>query len=124
MITKEKIVLGLGILLAGLLQTGELAAQSQSKKDSKEMTKSSEKKEGMQKKTGTVYLNESFESHDVDSAPDLSELERDEMVTVIDGAGKVGSGKVLHFNDDDTDELGAMELNIGDSAMGLSLIHI
>ena len=117
MITKMNIALVLGILLAGL-QAGELAAQSQSKKEG-----SGAKKAMGEKMTGTVLLKENFESQDVDSSPDLSELERDEMVTVIDGGGKVGSGKVLHFNDDDTDELGAMELNVRDSALGSMYIE-
>ena len=43
-------------------------------------------------------------------------------MTVVDGGGKAGSGKVAHFNDSD-DELGAMEYNLGDSKLGSMYIE-
>jgi len=95
----------LGIALAGFLQSQELAAQSQTKDA------------GAMGQGGKVYLHETFEDHDVDSAPEISNLERVEQVTVVDGAGKAGSGKVAHYNDSD-DELGALEYNLGDSELG------
>ena len=100
--TRTNIVLG--IALAITLQTQHSAAQSQSKDAAKT--------------SGKVYLHETFESHDIDRVPEVSELERVEMVTVINGGEKVGSGKVAHFDDSDDTQSGAMEYNLGNSGLG------
>ena len=137
----------LAIVLAGFLQSQELAAQSQSKtvEGAAQAAEGSMKKgegaakaaEGSMKKGegemakaemgqgGKVLLHETFDKHDIDSSPEILELERVDQVTVVDGGGKAGEGKVAHFNDAD-EELGAMEYNLGDSELGsmLSLIHI
>ena len=96
----------LGVLIAGVLQSGELVAQPPAADQA-----------------GTVYLHETFESYDVDSAPGAAELQRVKLVTVVDGGGKVGSGKVAHYNDDDTENGGAMEYNVGESALGSMYIE-
>lgn len=125
MITKKASVV-LGFVLVFALQAQELNAQSGSKTEGSQ-TKAAE---GSQAKTetatkgqgGKVLLHETFESHKIDSSPYVSSLERDEQVTVVDGGGKAGSGKVAHFNDSD-DELGAMEYNLGDSKLGSMYIE-
>ena len=71
---------------------------------------------------GVVYLDENFESFDVGAEPKIPMLQRVELVTVGDGGGKVGTGKVARFNDSDTDVGGAMEYNVGDS--GASVLYI
>ena len=71
---------------------------------------------------GTVYLHETFDSFEIDSAPNAPQLQRVDKVTVVDGAGRVGSGKVARFNDSDTEKGGAMEYLVGSS--GLSGMHI
>ena len=111
MVIKKASVI-LGIVLAGFLQSQELAAQSQSKAADGSQTKTAMTGQG-----GKVLLHETFESHKIDRSPDVSSLERDEQVTVVDGEGKVGSGQVAHFNDSD-DEIGALEYNLGDSELG------
>ena len=138
-VTKTSIVLG--IVLAGFLQSQQLAAQDAAKSAAGSMKKEAQgavqAAEGSAKKTaegsmkkddgamakvemgqgGKVLLHETFDSHDIGDAPEVSALERVEQVSVIDGAGKAGSGKVAHFNDSD-DELGALEYNVGDSELG------
>ena len=101
----------LAFLLVGVWQTGELVAQTATKGEQEKMQ---EKEKGQ---GGTVFLHETFDDHDIDSAPEVSALERVEQVTVVDGGGKAGSGKVARFNDSDTEELGAMEYNVGESAL-------
>ena len=103
----------LGFVLAGVLQAGELAAQSATKGEQGKM----------QEQGGLVLLHETFEDHDIDSVPEVSALERVEKVTVIDGAGKAGSGKVARFNDSDKEELGAMEYNVGESALSTMYVE-
>ena len=138
MIARASIVLG--IVLAGFLQSQELAAQTESKavegatqaaegsmkKGAEGATQAAEgsqtKAEGTMAKAkmgqgGKVLLHETFDGHDIDSEPEILELERVDQVTVVDGAGKTGSGKAAHFNDAD-DELGALEYNVGDSELG------
>jgi len=108
------------IVLAGVLLAGELAAQSQSTtktaEDATEMTSGSGKKMSGASE-GTVFLHETFDSFDVDSVPSVSQLQRSSLVKVVDGGGKVGAGKVAHYNDDDTETGGAMEDTVGDSAL-------
>ena len=108
------------IVLAGVLLAGELAAQSQSTtktaEDATEMTSGSGKKMSGASE-GTVFLHETFDSFDVDSVPSVSQLQRSSLVKVVDGGGKVGAGKVAHYNDDDTETGGAMEYTVGDSAL-------
>ena len=128
-----------GIILAGVFSAGELAAQSAPKtKDAKEMVDGSAKKtaEGSQEKTmegsgkkmmgasaSTVFLHETFDSFEVDSVPTADQLQRDKLVKVADGGGKVGSGKVAHYNDDSDEDGGAMEYNVGDSALSSCLLY-
>lgn len=92
-------------IIACLLPAGELAAQPPV---AEEPTQTA----------GTVYLHETFENFEIDSTPDASELQRVKLVTVVDAGAKVGSAQVAHFNDDDTEEGGAMEYNVGESALG------
>ena len=91
-----------GVFVVGIFQFGELAAQPPTATGSV---------------AGTVYLDETFESFDVGATPDSAELERVKLVTVVEGGGKVGSAKVAHFNDNDTQDGGAMEYNVGQSAL-------
>lgn len=103
---------GLGIVLAGILSAGESAAQSDSAVKSSDSAK-----ENAIATAGTVFLHETFESFDADSVPSVSQLQRSNLVKVADGGGKVGSGKVAHFNDNDTETGGAMEYTVGGSAV-------
>ena len=136
-----------GIILAGVFSAGELAAQSAPKaKDAKEMVdgakekmaegSSAKKMEGSGEKTmegsgkkmmgasaSTVFLHETFDSFEVDSVPTADQLQRDKLVKVADGGGKVGSGKVAHYNDDSDEDGGAMEYNVGDSALSSMYIE-
>ncbi len=108
------------IVLAGVLSAAELAAQSQSTTtttaDATVITAGSGKKMSGGD-NGTVFLHETFENFDVDSVPTASQLQRSNLVKVVDGGGKVGSAKVAHYNDDDTETGGAMEYTVGDSAI-------
>jgi len=98
-----------GIVLAGIFSAGEVAAQSAPKaEDAKAMVDGAkekmaegsgakEKMEGSGAKAmgaGTVFLHETFDSFEVDSVPTVDQLQRDKLVKVVDGGGKVGSGKV------------------------------
>ena len=72
-----------GIILAGVFSAGELAAQSAPKaaEGAKAMAEGSgeKKMEGSGAKTmgaGTVFLNETFDSFDIDSAPTVDQLQR------------------------------------------------
>ena len=139
-----------GIVLAGIFSAGEVAAQSAPKaEDAKAMVDGAkekmaegsgakEKMEGSGAKAmgaGTVFLHETFDSFEVDSVPTVDQLQREKLVKVADGGGKVGSGKVAHYNDNSDEDGGAMEYNVGESALSnmyiefdalnnLSLIHI
>ena len=117
MIIRASLVLG--VLIAGVLQNGELAAQPPAAAESAETGESTTNAE----KAGIVYLNETFESNETDSEPSAAELQRVKLATVVDGGGKVGSGKVAHYNDDDTEDGGAMEYNVGESALGSMYIE-
>ncbi len=117
MIIRASLVLG--IFIAGVIQAGDLVAQPPSAAESAESAESTATTE----KSGTVYLHETFESYDVDGEPGADELQRVKLVTVVDGGGKVGSGKVAHYNDDDTEDGGAMEYNVGESALGSMYIE-
>jgi len=136
----------LGILLTCLLQTGELAAQSgdaeKAMGDAKGMVQDAKEKmaeggkemmDGAKEKMmgsgnkegaagsgskGVVYLNETFDSQTAGSQPAAPELQRVKLMSVADGGGKVGSGMVAHFNDNDDEAGGAMEYNVGESALG------
>lgn len=70
------------------------------------------------RKEGAVYLNETFEDYDVGSKPGGPMLRRTEMVTVVDGGGKVGSGKVAHYKDDSDKTGGVLEYNVGMGGLG------
>lgn len=109
----------LSVLTAGVLQVGQVAAQPPAATSSRETAESMPSPE----KAGVVYLHETFESFDVGSEPSSEELQRVQLVQVVDGGGKAGSGKVAHYNDDDTETGGAMEYNVGDSALGSMYIE-
>lgn len=106
------------VLIAGLLQVEELAAQPPAVAQSSEGSQTKKRTQ----ESGTVYLHETFESFDVDGEPDSPELQRVGLVTVVDGGGKVGSAKVAHYNDDDIEAGGMMEYNVGEA--GLSSMYI
>ncbi len=99
-----KVTAVLGIILAGFFQTGESFAIPQT-----------ESAETQQKR---IYLHETFDGFDVGSVPKVSQLQRSDKVTVVDGAGRTGSGKVAHFDDSDTELGGAMEYVVGTSGVG------
>ena len=146
MIKRASVVLG--IVLAGFLSAGELAAQSAPKttEGAKETVEGSQAKtmEGSAKKTTegsqaktmegsgkkmmsatarTVFLHETFDSFDVGSVPSVDQLQREKLVKVADGGGKVGSGKVAHYNDDSDEDGGAMEYNVGESELSSMYIE-
>ncbi len=110
MINQANVVLG--IILAGTLLAGETAAQSQSAAKSVE-----------EATAGEVFLHETFDSFEIGSVPTVSQLQREKLVKVADGGGKVGTGKVAHFNDTDTEDGGAMEYNVGNSALSSMYIE-
>lgn len=66
-----------------------------------------------EKKASNLYVNESFEGQETDAKPKSPLLQRSDKVRVVDGDGKFGSGRVLHFDDQDQRQGGAMEYNIG-----------
>jgi len=68
-------------------------------------------------KAPSVYLHETFGEYAVGAAPLNSALRRVEQVSVVDGAGRVGEGKVAHYNDSGT-EGGVMEYNVGPGGLG------
>jgi len=72
---------------------------------------------------GIIYLHETFEKNDNDSAPQVPQLQRVDMVTTIRGDGVAGLGKVARFDDSDTSKGGAMEYNLGNSALGSMFIE-
>ena len=122
MFTKANIALGLGVLLAGMAPTAELAAQSADKamEKTQEMAGSASK-EGSGSKAmagGTVYLDGTFENQEVGSEPSSPEVQRVKLASIVDGGGKVGSGKVLHYNDNDVEDGGALEYNAGKLPLG------
>lgn len=63
----------------------------------------------------TVYLNETFESYALDSAP---AADRVTAVTVTAGTGAIGTDKVANFNDNSASGGGALEYHAGASAVG------
>lgn len=87
MITRASVVLG--IVLAGVLQAEELAAPPQS---------TGANGQDAMVQGGTVYLHETFDSYEIGSVPKIPQLQRVDMVTVVDGGGRVGSGKVARFD--------------------------
>ena len=117
MVIRASVVLG--VLIAGFLQPGELVAQPPAAAESTEGSQSKPSAE----MAGKVYLHETFEGMDVDSEPDSAELQRVKLVKVVDGGGKVGSAKVAHYNDDDIENGGAMEYNVGESALSSMYIE-
>jgi len=68
--------------------------------------------------SGTVYLHETFDDYEIDSVPKTPQLQRVDKVTVVDGGGRTGSGKVARFDDSDDSQGGAMEYNVSPSALG------
>ena len=126
-------VLLLGFILSTVLSSGTesavdiannaLANSAQSESRPRPTTKSSTKAlstgeiEPRQSNEtgGTVYLHETFDGYEIGRAPEAPQLQCVEMVKVVDGGGRAGSGLVAHFDDSVTSQGGAMEL---------SLIHI
>jgi acetyl esterase/lipase len=98
----------LGVALVAFLLLGQSEAQQST---------------GAQGQGGTVYLHEDFESFENDGVPQVSQLQRVDKVTVVDGGGKIGSGKVARFDDSDTSMGGAMEYNLGASELGSMYIE-
>ncbi len=113
MITRASFVLG--IVLAGSLYAGDLFAQSAVTKNKQ----AAEKGQG-----GTVYLHETFDSYQTGQTPKTPQLQRADMVTVVDGGGQIGSGQVAHFNDSDTSKGGALEYNVGSSRLGSMYLEL
>ena len=72
---------------------------------------------------GAVYLHETFEDFEIGSEPKTPVLQRVNDVTVVDGGGKIGSGKVARFDDADTSRGGAMEYNVGESPLGAMYVE-
>ncbi|MCM2369603.1 alpha/beta hydrolase [Aporhodopirellula aestuarii] len=103
---------GVIVLSLSLLNAGELAAES-------EGTSTGDRGLG-----GTVYLHETFASYDVGAIPGNPSLQRIDLVSVVEGDGRVGSGKVAHFNDSDTDLGGAMEYNVGEGSRGSLYVEL
>ena len=99
----------LGILLPGVLHGQEVTAEAQAK--------------DVDDAGSVVYLHETFEDYEVDAVPTVSQLQRVDKVTVVEGNGKVGTGKVANFNDADKEAGGAMEYNLGESALGAMYIE-
>ncbi len=71
-----------------------------------------------QEKDNAIYLHETFDGYEIGSVPEVPQLQRVDKVTIFDGAGRVGTGKVARFDDSDTSRGGAMEYNLGTSAFG------
>ena len=107
------------IALLAVLMPSTLYGQS----DTTASPPPSESESAAAETSGTVYLDESFESFDVGAEPKISMLQRVGLVTVVDGGGKVGAGKVARFEDSDTDVGGAMEYNVGDSGAGVLYVE-
>ena len=100
MITKATAALGIVFALGfGWQPSGLFAAQTSDQTSSGQ--------------TGQVFLHETFETYEATSVPKVPQLQRVELTTVVDGAGKVGAGKVARFDDSDTSKGGAMEYNLG-----------
>jgi acetyl esterase/lipase len=97
----------MGALLVVIALQSQTDAQSQSDAQTEAV-----------KAQGTVYLHETFDDHAVDSVPRNPQLQRVDKVTVIEGKGKVGSGKVARFDDSDVNKGGSMEYNVGASGQG------
>jgi acetyl esterase/lipase len=68
-----------------------------------------------------VYLNETYEAHATGAEPGNPVLRRVKQVTVAEGGGRLGEGKVAHFRDH-TDDGGALEYNVGKA--GLQGLHV
>lgn len=105
MITRASVVLA--VVLGGSLHRVDLAAQPPTTE-----------KSGHSGQGGTVYLHETFDDYQTGSLPKSSQMQRADMVKVVDGGGRVGSGKVAHFDDSDTSKGGAIEYNVGTSRLG------
>ncbi len=101
------------IVLAGVLSTGDLFAQVPSSQSGS----SGNDQKAMEAQGSTVFLLETFDNFEVDSVPSVDQLQRSNLVKVADGGGKVGSGKVAHFNDNDTETGGAIEYTVGEAAL-------
>jgi acetyl esterase/lipase len=63
-----------------------------------------------------MYLYETYEGHALGAEPGIPVLRRVNQVTVADGGGRVGEGKVAHYQDD-TDDGGALEYNVGTAGL-------
>jgi len=107
--TTASLLLGLvlNIAFAGVLQADESPSPSEAKSG----------------QGGTVYLHETFESYEIGSVPEVTQLQRVDKVTVVDGDERVGSGKVAHFDDSDTSVGGSMEYNVGTSKLGSMFVE-
>ena len=131
MIKRAIAVLGIALLTAGVPQPNALAATPQvadapasgstakGSSAKQEMTEGSATKDDTAQGSmtkGTVLLHETFEKYQPDSKPKDPQLERSDMVTVVESDKKVGTGKVARFNDSDETKGGSLEYNLGSSA--------
>jgi len=113
MIKRAIAVLGIALLTAGVPQPNALAATPQvadapasgstakGSSAKQEMTEGSATKDDTAQGSmtkGTVLLHETFEKYQPDSKPKDPQLERSDMVTVVESDKKVGAGKVARFN--------------------------
>ena len=65
----------------------------------------------------TIYLNETFETDTIGAAPTDAAQKRNTLVTVVAGSGVIGTDNALRFNDTSTTAGGAIEYNLGSSAL-------
>ncbi|MBB3207309.1 acetyl esterase/lipase [Rhodopirellula rubra] len=112
MMTRASVVLS--VVLAGTLQAADVTPPPQTPRVSGEAANG----RSVDRPGGTVHLHETFDSFEIDSVPKSPELQRVDMVTVVDGGERVGSGKAARFNDSDLSLGGAMEYNVGTSKLG------
>ncbi|MBP6865309.1 MAG: hypothetical protein KBC32_08580 [Candidatus Didemnitutus sp.] len=66
----------------------------------------------------TVYVNETFDTDTIGIAPTDSSLKTTNLVTVQAGSGLMGTDNLLRFNDNSASAGGAVEYNVGASAVG------
>lgn len=74
-------------------------------------------------KDPVVHLHESFESHPEGTLSAIAPLYRVSQVEIIDGKGRLGSGKVAHFHDQKNTLGGALEFNVGAAPVGSMFIE-
>lgn len=66
----------------------------------------------------TVYINETFDTDTIGVAPTDASLKTTSLVTVQAGSGLMGTDNLLRFNDNLAGSGGALEYNVGASAVG------